>query len=71
MNGWTKTKGGAKYSGVSERTFRDFLKQGLCHSRLKSGTILVKYSEIDQFLRGFEATENKAEKLVDEILKTV
>ncbi len=32
--GWTKIKTGAEYAGVSERTFRDWLKQGLKHIRL-------------------------------------
>ena len=34
---------------MSERTLREWLKKGLSHSVLPSGTILLKYSAIDDF----------------------
>jgi len=66
MQAWAKIISAAEYSGVSPRTFRDWLKMGLVHSRLPSGTILVKYSDIDEFLTKFRIRENKVDHLVDE-----
>jgi len=69
MNGWARIKEGAKHSGVKERTFRDWLKGGLKHSRLPSGTVLIKFSDIDSFLEKFQVNEDQIEKIVGETLK--
>lgn len=69
MDGWAKTKQAAKYAGISERSFRDWLKNGLRYSRLPSGTILVQYSAIDEFLERFADVQNQVDLLVDETLK--
>jgi hypothetical protein len=55
--GWAKAKVAARYAGVSERTFRQWLKDGLKHSRLRSGTILVKYEWIDEYLENCAVTD--------------
>ena len=68
MNGWAKVRDAAKHAGVSERTFRNWLKTGLRYSRLKSGTILIKFEWLDSYLEGFESTENKVDKVVEETL---
>jgi len=68
MEGWAKIKPGAYHAGVSERTFRSWLKIGLRHVRLPSGTILIKYVWVDEFLEGFEDT---MEKEVDRIVNSV
>ena len=49
IEAWGKVKKAAQYAGVSERTFRDFLKMGLDHVRLPSGTILIHKNAIDEF----------------------
>lgn len=67
--GWCKVKGGARHSGICERSFRDFPKAGLRHVRLPSGTLLFKYEWIDDFLMQFEVTENEAEKITTEVCK--
>ncbi len=69
MSGWARIKDGAKHSAVSERTFRDWLKDGLKHSRLPTGTILIKFSDIDSFLEKYQVTENQVEEIVEETLK--
>jgi len=69
MEGWAKTKTAAKFAGVSERTFRGWLKNGLRHSRLKTGTVLVSYEAIDEFLARFEVNDNQVGQLVDEVMK--
>jgi excisionase family DNA binding protein len=67
-NGWAKIKQAAKYAGVSERTFRDWLKQGLRYSRLQTGHLLIKYSWIDEFLEQYENHENQQADLIDKII---
>ena len=68
MEGWAKVRKGAEYAGVSERTFRGWLKNGLKHTRLSSGTVLVKYSSIDEYLEGFEVNENLVDEIVDSVV---
>jgi phage antirepressor YoqD-like protein len=67
--GYAKVKKAAKYAGVSERTFRDWLKDGLRHSRLSTGTILVAYASIDNYLASFEASRNQVDNIVDEVMQ--
>ncbi len=67
--GWLKVKDAAKYAGISERTFRDWLKQKLKFSRLPSGTILIKKEWVDQYLERFIVSE--AEVDVDLIVADV
>lgn len=70
MTGWTKIKKAAAYAGVSPRTLRTWIKQGLKHSRLPSGAIFIQYCAIDQFLKGFEVEpgSHKIDQIVDGIL---
>jgi hypothetical protein len=49
---------------------RDWLKQGLCHPRLPTGTILVKYADIDEYLSRFIVEEHQVESIVDGVLKS-
>ena len=67
--GYAKVKKAAKYADVSERTFRDWLKDGLRHSRLNTGTILVAYTAIDEYLARFEVSRNQVDNIVDEVMQ--
>ena len=69
MKGWASVKDAAKYAGFSERTMRKLLKQGLKHSRLPSGTIRIRYQDIDNYLEQFQVNEDQVDDIVDEILK--
>ncbi|MBU2623573.1 MAG: hypothetical protein ABIJ52_03385 [Pseudomonadota bacterium] len=69
MDGWGKIKPAAGYAGISERTLRDWLKDGLQHSRLPSGTVLIKFKWIDEYLEGFTANENRVDRIVNETMK--
>jgi len=69
MPGWAKVKNAARYAGISERCFRNWLKGGLRHVRMNTGTILVKYSWIDEYLTGFEPVENDVDRIVREVEK--
>lgn len=69
--GWFRIKAGAKYAGVSERTLRSWLKTGLRHSRLPTGTILVKREWLDEFLEHYEYDTDGSEvnRIVYQICK--
>ena len=67
--GWAKVKEAAKYAGVSVRTLRDWLKDGLRHSRLGTGTILVAYAAIDEYLARFEVNSNQVDDIVNEVMQ--
>ena len=69
MDGWAKIRSSSQYAGVSPRTLRKWLKRGLKHSRLPSGTILIQYSAVDEFLATYEAQDNEVDRLVDTIEK--
>ena len=66
--GWMKVTDAARYSGVSVRTFREWLKDGLRYCRLRSGTILLRPDWIDTFLERFEVCESDS---VDQIVNDV
>lgn len=67
--GWGKIQASAEYSGVSPRTFRSWLKAGLEHARLPSGTILIQYKAIDKFLQQYVQNHNDVDAIVDDALK--
>ena len=67
--GYAKAKQAAQYAGVSERTFRDWLKEGLPHFRLSTGTILIAYKDIDVWMQKFRVDMNKADAIVDELMR--
>ena len=69
MDGWARIRVAAEYAGIKERTMRDWLKAGLKHSRLPSGTVLIKYQAIDEFLEGFAAKEDQVDQVVDEVMR--
>jgi excisionase family DNA binding protein len=68
MDGWGKIKTAAAYAGVSDRTLEDWLKHGLKFVRLPTGTRLIKYQWIDEYLEGYAGSENRADKVVAEIM---
>ena len=65
---WRKIKSFAKHCDVSERTVRYWLKEGLPHSRLPSGTILVEVEAGDAWLRKF-GVEHSEKIIADALLK--
>ena len=71
MNGWCKIKKAAAYADVSDRTLENWLKQGLKCSRLPTGTRLIKYEWIDEYLQGYANSENKVDEMVEEIMSKV
>lgn len=68
MEGWQRIKAAAKYCGVSERTFHDWFKRGLPFSRI-GGCVLIRCSDLDEFLKGYQVNENVTDKLVESVFK--
>jgi excisionase family DNA binding protein len=71
MNGWAKVRAAARYAGVSERTLREWLQDGLRHARLPSGRILIRLASIDEYLDRFCEAECKSDQIVAEIMREV
>ena len=71
MQGWGKIKKAAEYSDISERTMRDWLKDGLKHSRLPSGTVLIRYEDLDTYLAGFSVKTDQVDKIVNETMRNL
>jgi excisionase family DNA binding protein len=71
MDGWGKIKEAASYAGVSPRTVEDWLKQGLKCSHLPSGLRLIKFQWVDEFLERFADSLNRADQIVDEVLRKI
>ena len=67
---WLKIKGASQYCSLSVRTLRDLLKSGLRHSRLPSGTILIRAVDIDEFFGTFAVKEESSiDQIVDDVTK--
>ncbi|MDY6951018.1 MAG: hypothetical protein SWE60_05870 [Thermodesulfobacteriota bacterium] len=65
--GWMRVKSAGQYMNVSERSVRNYLKEGLRHARFR-GSVFIKREWIDEFLEGFEVDhENEADRLVEDI----
>jgi hypothetical protein len=71
MQGWAKIKRAAKYADICERTMREWLKQGLKHSRLSTGTILIRYSDLDDWLESFAVDIDQVDQIVDEVCRGI
>jgi len=69
MSIWFTPKLGAQYCSVTPRTFRQWLKLGLSHSRPNRKTILVNSEDLDEFLRRFMVSDDRVDKLVSQTLK--
>ncbi len=48
---------------------RDWLKDGLKHSRLPSGTVLIKIAWLDEFLESFAEKEDRVDRIVNEAMR--
>lgn len=69
MEGWGKIKAAATYAGIRERTMRDWLKKGLRHARMPTGTILIRYRDIDDYLEQFCGSDHQVDRIVNNVIK--
>ncbi len=67
---WLRIKPAADYAGVSPRLLRQWLKEGLRHSRV-GGAVLIRDSWIDAYIEGHEVQPNVVDidGIVDEVLE--
>lgn len=69
---WVKVPNGACYADLSSRTMRNLIKTGeIRHSRLSSGTILIKKSWIDDFLEKKEVKLSQLDEIVGGVLNSL
>ena len=71
MKGWANVKNASKYADVSERTLRDWLKNGLKHSRLNTKTIRIKYDDVDEYLEQFQINDDFVDDVVDSVMSAL
>ena len=67
---WHKLKGIAAQTDYSVRAVREWPKLGLRHSRMPSGTIIVKQEWLDEWLESFEVKPEHPDQ-VDKIVNDV
>lgn len=64
-------KGLSTYSSLPVPTLRDYMKDcGLPCFKVR-GKLLVKRSEFDVWLEGFRVSQEKLEKIVDEVMENL
>lgn len=69
---WRKIPDAAKRCGISTRTLREYLKMGLPHVRMPTGTILIKDEAADDFFKQFEIViGSEVNQIVDEVLEGI
>jgi hypothetical protein len=67
VEGWGNVRKAAAYAGVSQRSFRNWLRSGLNHARLPSGHILVKFSAVDDYLKKFIVRDDVIDSIVNDV----
>jgi hypothetical protein len=70
---WMKVASGALYADVSRGTFRNWLRDGLPHVKVK-GIILVRREWLDEWLEGFLVSDNQStevNRLVEEVMRGI
>jgi excisionase family DNA binding protein len=66
---WGKVPTIARYADLSPRTIRSLIKSGeIRHSRLSTGTVLIKMDWIDDYLEHREVRESQVDRIVGSIL---
>ena len=72
IRAWGKLKAVAAYSGVSERTVEEWLKNGLRCSRLPSGLRLIKFQWVDEFLGRFTRDlGDQVDQIANEVIEKI
>jgi hypothetical protein len=69
MDGWGKPKTISAYINSCERSVRTLMKDGLPYSKLPSGTVLIKFSDVDKFLEKYKVQQDQVDTIVTDVLK--
>jgi excisionase family DNA binding protein len=64
-----KPRTAARYADHGERTVRKWLKEGLPHVRLGSGSILIGKDQLDAWLQGHTVDRSETDRVVDEVMR--
>ncbi|MFH0824105.1 MAG: helix-turn-helix domain-containing protein [Pseudomonadota bacterium] len=67
---WFRIKTLCEQCGISERTAREWLQNGLRHSKVK-GVVLVKSDWLDSWLEQHEVNHRGVDSMVDQVIKEV
>jgi predicted site-specific integrase-resolvase len=70
MSGWFRIPQAAEYAGVSPRTLREWMREGLKYSRIH-GIVLLKPEWIDEFVERFAGTSNRADEIAEGLMRKV
>lgn len=70
MKGWLTIRSASEYCDTGQRTIREWLKEGLQHSRVRGrGKILIKIQWLDEWLENFAVEDNRVDRIVNEVCK--
>jgi len=61
----------AEEIGICRRTIRDWIKRGLTCYRPSRRLVLIKRTDLDEFLSKYKDDQNQIDELVDQIVKDV
>ena len=67
---WAKIRKASEHFGISPRTLRKLLDEGLPHSRLPSGTLLIELEAGDEWLRELRCGRD-SQKIVETLLDSL
>ncbi len=71
--GWGKPRDIAKYTSVDRRVVYGWMKDGLPFARLPSRRVLIKFSDVDDFLARFRMDEKSSgqdlQKIASDVLE--
>ncbi len=67
---WGTMPAAAEYAGVGKARIRRWMKNGLKHSRLPTGRVLIRFVDIDSYLERYQVDEEAVvNATVNEILR--
>lgn len=70
--GWARPRAAAKYAGVDRRILYGWLRDGLPHSRLPTGRILIRLADVDLFLKQYEQRDTEdVSGLVNDVMRGI
>lgn len=70
VQAWGNMPQAAAYCGVSRGTIRRMMRRGLKHSRMPSNRVLIRFSDIDEYLEQFRVDPNaRVDAIVAELME--
>jgi hypothetical protein len=69
--GWAKVNKTATHIGMSPRSVRKLLRQGLPYSRLPSGAILISLDQVDEYIKKFQVVNDELDSVVNDVIKSI